>query len=400
MLILVSDLHLTDTPAHSTFNVASFDRAIDALLREPASEAAEDVRLVLLGDVFEILKSSVWLDDDVRPWEPSTARHRATVRNIVDRILATNADFFAVLRSLREKHQKLTVHFVIGNHDLPLNTAMGAGARTAVRRHLGVSGGDAVFPDALDDPDHSLLAQHGHHWDKSNRYAGKSIAIGDAIVIDVLTRLPIVFAGHLGIDADDPLLRFVRETDNVIPQTPYRMAKWLADGIASLPATARAHLDAVLGEIAEDLMARVAGYETESPIAEWWVTALKHLALVFGPMRTALKLPPGASAPPPLARNVAFDLEESHRLHGVDYKYVVYGHTHIPDLRSISTARGLTYYLNCGTWRRQHRVVDTAVGAPERGYATTNAHSLVIVRHEREQNGGHPGYELRQSYHD
>ena len=400
MVILVSDLHLTDTPERSTFDVASFERTIDSLLREPASQAASEIRLVLLGDVLEMLKSTAWLDRDVRPWEAPDARHVATVRAIVDRIVAANSDVFAVLRTLREKHPRLALTYVIGNHDRPLNTAMGTGSRTVVRQQLGIEGGDALFPEAYDDPDHSLLAQHGHHWDKSNRYSGKSIAIGDAVVIDVLTRLPIVFGRYLDVDPEDPLLGFVHEIDNVIPQTPFQMAKWLADNITALPWSARAHLDAALGEIAEDLMERVARYETESAIGTWWVAALKHVALVVGPVKSALKLPRGGSAPPALARNVAFDVEESRRLHGVSYRYVVYGHTHIPDLRSVSTGAGLTYYLNSGTWRRLHRVVDSAIDPASRGYATATAHSLIIVRHEREQNGGQPGYELRQSYHD
>lgn len=399
MLILVSDLHLTDTVAHSTFDAAAFGRTIRSVLREPASKGATDIRVVLLGDIFEILKSQLWLDADVRPWEPPTDRHRATVRAIVERILAANGAFFAELRSLRDEHPKVALTYVIGNHDLPLNTAMGTGSRAVVRQALGLPGGDALFPEAYDDQDHSLLAQHGHHWDDANRYRGASIAIGDAIVIDVLTRLPIVFGKHLGLDPNDALLRFVHEIDNVIPQTPYRMAKWLAGGLVALETSARAHMNAALEEIADDLVQRIAGYETESPIGEWWVTVLKHLAGVFGPMRTALTLPAGASTPPPLARKVAFDLHESHRLDDMDYRYVVYGHTHIPDFRSIATSRGLTYYLNCGTWRRLHRAVDTAVGGAEPGYATTAAHSFIIIRHEREQNGGLPAYELRQSYH-
>jgi hypothetical protein len=115
-------------------------------------------------------------------------------------------------------------------------------------------------------------------------------------------------------------------------------------------------------------------------------------------MRTAFKLPAGVSTPPPLARNVAFDVDQSFLLHGVDYRYVVYGHTHIPDLRSISTSRGMTYYLNCGTWRRLHRTADATVGPAEKPYASMTAHAFVIIRHEREQTGGQPGYELRQSY--
>ncbi|HYI12076.1 MAG TPA: hypothetical protein VEK57_23690 [Thermoanaerobaculia bacterium] len=400
MLVLLSDLHLTDTPERSTFQVTSFERTMLAMLEEPGSRAAEGVRLVLLGDVFEVLKSRVWLDAGTRPWEAPTELHRATVGKIVDRILAANSDFFAALGRIRDAHPRVAVTYVIGNHDWPLNTAMGTGSRVKVRTRLGLAGGDALFPEAHDDPDHELLAQHGHHWDLANRYRGGAIAIGDAIVIDVVMQLPLVFARHLGVDPDDPLLRFVHELDDVIPQTMYSMAEWLAHGLVDLEETAGAHLDAALEEVVEGLTARVAGYRTESPVDAFWVSALKHLALTYGPVRLALTLPAGASAPPSLARHAGVDLEDAHRLHGVDYRYIVYGHTHIPDFRSLSTSRGVAYYLNSGTWRRLHRAVDTTVGPAGRLYATTIAHSFIIVRHPRERSGGLPGYELRQSYHD
>src|SRR5207244_3943285 len=131
-----------------------------------------------------------------------------TVREIVDRIIAVNDDFFTAIKTIRAAHEKVELTYVTGNHDRPLNTAMGTGSRAVIRQRLGLAGGDALFPESYEDSAHSLLALHGHHWDASNRYRGKSIAIGDAIVIDVVTRLPIVFAAQLGIAPDDPALRF------------------------------------------------------------------------------------------------------------------------------------------------------------------------------------------------
>lgn len=400
MLVLVSDLHLTDTAARSTFDAATFGRALAAVFREAAGEGSDEVKLVLLGDVFEILKSTRWLENDVRPWEPPTEQHRETVRQIVDGILAVNGDFFAELQAIRGAHSKVDVTYVIGNHDRPLNTSMGNGSRTAIRERLGLAGDDALFLEAYEDLDYSLLAQHGHHWDKSNRYRGNSIAIGDAIVIDIVARLPIIFGDYLGVAPDDPCLRFVHEIDDVIPQTPYHMAKWLAAGLDNLDSDASTRLNAALGQVAEELVQRVRPYESESPVAQWWVGALKRLALVIGPLRSALKLPSGANSPPPLSRNVAFDLDESYRLHHVDYQYTVYGHTHIPDFRSIATERGLRSYLNCGTWRRLQRAVDANLGSAERPYASMNVHAFVIIRHPGELRSGQPGYELRQSYYD
>jgi hypothetical protein len=225
MLIVVSDLHLTDVAARSTFDALSFGHTLRSVVRVAAAERADEVRLILLGDVFEILKSTLWLERDVRPWERPTDRHRHTVAEIVRRILSVNRDFFSELNAIRGEHANVRLTYVIGNHDRPLNTEMGSGSREVIRRDLGIQGGDGLFPDSYEDAEHSVLAQHGHHWDAANRYRGASIAIGDAIVIDVVARLPIVFAERLGIDPDDPRLRFVHEIDNIIPQTPGALAR-------------------------------------------------------------------------------------------------------------------------------------------------------------------------------
>jgi UDP-2,3-diacylglucosamine pyrophosphatase LpxH len=65
LLIFVSDLHLVDHPRRASFQALPFLRAIDSIVGQ--SDFREDpVTLVLLGDIFEVLKSA-----DRRPRNPS-----------------------------------------------------------------------------------------------------------------------------------------------------------------------------------------------------------------------------------------------------------------------------------------------------------------------------------------
>jgi UDP-2,3-diacylglucosamine pyrophosphatase LpxH len=400
MLLLASDLHLSDTAKRSSFSATAFERAAEEILRSAAEDGTKDIHLVLLGDIFEILKSTVWLDDNVRPWEASTGSHSQTVSRIVDSIFQQNADFFTSLSRLRADYS-LKITYLPGNHDAPLNTEMGEGDRKKLRNLLGESNpDDRKFDVLLEDAEHGVLARHGHHWDPSNRYLYDTSAVGDFVVIDVLTRLPITLAKHLSTSIDDPDLTFAHEIDDVIPQTPYMMAHWLAGGIDRLTRIhgARAMRKA-LAEIAEDLEARMRGRRFETALGSWWVKLLKravpHLAgrvdmLALIRWLTSAKAP----APPQLAEEAKEELRRSK----IAADYVIFGHTHVPEYRTIAMDT-IHRYLNCGTWRRVHRPAD-AWSRKTRPFVTSNVAALAVIRSAAEAAAcKRPRHELRYSFY-
>ena len=81
MIVLVSDLHLTDCRSRSTINTERLLWRLKHIVQKAQESQISDIRLVLLGDTFEILKSKTWLDRSVRPWEPSTAKHQNPAQN-------------------------------------------------------------------------------------------------------------------------------------------------------------------------------------------------------------------------------------------------------------------------------------------------------------------------------
>jgi len=402
MLLFASDLHLTDTAKRSSFSAPAFTRGLEEVLRSATDDGIRDIHLVLLGDIFEILKSHEWLDADVRPWETPTAGHRQTVTKIVHGIFAENADFFDALSKLRGGYP-MKVSYLPGNHDAPLNTAMGDGCRQRLRTLLGETAPDDRFFDlSLDDEEHRVLARHGHHWDPSNRYVHGYCAIGDFIVIDVLTRLPLVLSKNLGIGIEDDELAFAHQLDDVIPQTAHAMARWLAQGIDDLTRLRgrRAMRDA-LADVAEGLEMRMRGRRFETALGSWWVRVLKRLVpYVVGKVDLLTLIRWLASARPPRPPELSEEAKEDLRRAKLSPEYVIFGHTHVPEYRTIVMKESIHRYLNCGTWRRVHRPADSSMRKSRFSFVSTSVGGLAVIRSADEAAATKRSrHELRYSYY-
>src|SRR5262245_10669768 len=102
MLVIISDLHLSDGPAGDVHNPGAFEMFVERLhdLAARASWRADDhyrpierLDVVLLGDVLDIIRSQRWLETGARPWhDPNSAPVVDTVATIVDEILHRNRD--------------------------------------------------------------------------------------------------------------------------------------------------------------------------------------------------------------------------------------------------------------------------------------------------------------------
>src|SRR5688572_5225200 len=82
MLVIISDLHLTDGTSGSTISPGAFallneritDLALGASQRRDGSYRPIDrVDLVLLGDVLDVVRSSRWLHGRARPWDDAAS---------------------------------------------------------------------------------------------------------------------------------------------------------------------------------------------------------------------------------------------------------------------------------------------------------------------------------------
>jgi len=359
MVILVSDLHLLDRIGGTTFNARAFIDRITVLVDEAKRSGVTDITLVLLGDIFEILKSEKWLEANVRPWEICNTTHVDTVDAILQGIIESNGLFFDELQNLQNKNLK--VEYIPGNHDWPLNTDMGAKARVRLQAaHVLSAANGQKFPTQFADPEHRLLAMHGHEWDPANRYGDNTAAIGDAIVIELILQLPILVRQKLklGNVSGTGILEFLDELDNIRPHTLRVIAQWVNGGLAelgsSMPSITK-EVDRTFTELVERILflERSVPFETFAVNTKRLKALSSMLTFAFrkaGFLRTARFLPSGEESVGTFRDRAR---REFQRL-GREYQFIVCGHTHAPLIVPIDTNDGepARLYINTGTWRR------------------------------------------------
>lgn len=404
MIILVSDIHLTDTSDRTTFPSELFFTQ----LKSAISRVREDVTIVLLGDVFEILKSEEWLPLNLRPWQTCEAKHVEAVKKIVNGIVASNENFFAGLREIKERYPFVTLEYIPGNHDRPINTPMGAAARTILQGNLPLQkNGGEEFRRLYVNKSHKLVAKHGHEWDISNRYeefGGKTAAFGDAIVIDLILRLPLAVADKLNItEREHPLLSYLYEIDNLRPHTLRAIAQWLNKGLDNLK---KIHQKApgAIDEVATELVKELRNLALNVPFESFTLNTRKRLATwllvneitMRGFLRVAHRLPWGEGEEGSEIKLALDDFENNY----TDYEYLVSGHTHYPraDPMSDLGARCQGVYINTGTWRRMRPVTQSLKdGSKQLPFACWDEGSMAIIYTPQEQQTlNSPAFELQK----
>lgn len=409
MITLVSDLHLSDTAARSTINVARLLNHLADTFREAREKKVREIRLILLGDIFEVLKSEVWLERGVRPWETATPAHQAAVAEIVGKIIGANASFFdGVNGLLREQEGRLRLQYVTGNHDRPLNKkiSMGARARALLQSALpALASGPDQFTDGLFDEEHMLVAEHGHEFDPANRYEAGLAAVGDAVVIEFVLGLPLAVRRELGADEGDPRLDFLYEMDNVRPHSPSVLVQWIDSNLSRDPGVSSRVNDAIpkaLSAILSNFIAlkksgiRFGSFEGIERRVEWLMQALRRSSEDY--RRLATFFPEDESVP---YHSLALDRLRSLHDFGSERRYFVCGHTHDPMLHPVDlgedSADRVRVYFNTGTWRRVRRV---ASGAPQgvraKAFSCWEEQCVVNIYSPDDQGLGCPSYEFHR----
>jgi UDP-2,3-diacylglucosamine pyrophosphatase LpxH len=176
MLVLVSDLHLTDGSTARNVDPEAFTLMASLIRDTAARRHAREIHLVLLGDILDLVRTDYWLrlriPADQRPWggphDPRTGLNAdsATVerqfRDILDGVLATTPAraLYAAIASLADAGRPLRVTYVIGNHDRVLWNFPGLRAWITTAFPL-----IDTFAAALEAPEYAVLARHGHEWD-------------------------------------------------------------------------------------------------------------------------------------------------------------------------------------------------------------------------------------------
>ena len=231
MLVLLSDVHLTDGSSGETIKPTAFRLFADQQIKLAESvNPLDEIRLVLLGDIFDVIRSTKWLENanTVRPWDPESDQQQEIVEKILRSILDNNRvllDHFDTLKEYAEKRGvPFAITYVIGNHDWLINRY--ESCREMVSTRLGLVGaGGTPFPTEVFDGKYRVLARHGDIYDKFNYMGNRDASsIGDAIVIELLNRYPrevgqrldaLVQQGRVTADEQQKITEQLRELDNI-----------------------------------------------------------------------------------------------------------------------------------------------------------------------------------------
>ena len=268
MLIIVSDIHLSDGTCGKSISASAFHLFADRL-RELAFKASwksngkyqpiKEINILLLGDILDPLHSTLWLEKRpgepgyVRPWTDYHApEFAATLRTITSNILTSNAESVGILKGLsgkaglslppatssgqpdmnskRREPVNVRIHYMLGNHDWYYH--LPGPAFEAIRKEIvqscGLSNPPGPFPHELQESSslqhllngYKVYAQHGDLYDPFNfsKEKGRNAAtIGDAFVVEIINRFPLEVDRRMKGDLPPGFMESLHELMNVRP---------------------------------------------------------------------------------------------------------------------------------------------------------------------------------------
>ncbi len=406
MLVIISDLHLTDGTSGETIRPGAF-RAFRESLRELAFDASwrtdkkyvpvDGIDLVLLGDILDVIRSTRWCGapPQVRPWgDQNDPRFSDMVSRITEEVIRNNQQSLDFLKSLhdpkimslpptsedggvaKEPFSRVPVpvriHYLVGNHDWFFH--LKGPAYDAIRKMIVDAIGlenspNAPFPHEPFESqtiekiyrDHRVFARHGDIFDPSNyEHSRDASSLGDAIVVELLDKFGVVVRERLGVRLPDACDAGLKEIDNVRPLSI--IPTWV-DGLlinTCTPVLAE-EIKGIWNEMVDEFLrldfikARPFGSSLLIKLgfkisSELPISGLGDVAawfnVKFGGGRADSFYP--------------FAMHEKSFIDG-SAKFIVYGHTHhyeIVPLQSVQQGKTVTnrIYINSGTWRPVHEL--------------------------------------------
>jgi UDP-2,3-diacylglucosamine pyrophosphatase LpxH len=399
MLIVVSDLHLTDgtvvrTTSASAF--ALFARKIKDLVYEASWRSdggyrpVEEIHLLLLGDIFDVTRSVRWCIQDserraVKPWDnPEDKAFLGAVRQVTDGIIENNLETGSILRALRDGSLlevpaslnakdmlpvRVSIHYMVGNHDWFYQ--LSSTGYEEVRRRLAEAFGLAndpfgPFPHDTDQlpslkrivEDHRVHARHGDVFDSMNFEGVRTrSSIGDVIVVELLNRFPLEVERQLGQDLPPAFVQGLREMDTV---RPWLLAPTWVEHLLrrtcvkpGLAEEVKFIWDRLVGDFLG--LAFIRARDTNHPLDT--VDRLE-LLLKFSrglSIRTSSRILAATRARFLRQRPNFRDALGEPAYRSGSARYIVYGHSHLQEMIPLPPGYSGTesaIYFNSGTWRR------------------------------------------------
>ena len=410
MLVIISDLHLTDGTSGQTIQENAFrifaervrDMALDASFRQDNTyRPVERIDILLLGDILDVIRSTAWLKDGstVRPWcDPSSNAFIEKVDEISDAILNHNKRSLDYLKNLSQKGLTLPppdttgrqpadeepqcpvavkIHYMVGNHDwfYHLPGAAYDPLRQNVVQAMGLANDFTVgFPHDPEESkklakvlcEHEVLARHGDIYDPFNFEEDRDASsLGDCIVVELLNRFPRKVKDKMECQLPPACLDGLRELDNVRPLIAIPI--WI-DALLQKTGVGKREAKKVKGiwdGLVDDFLKLDFVKDRDSFFNPWDSVDKLQIALKFS---KGISLSTAGDFAAWWNEHIGVS-EESYYTRAVkekDFKnrsarYLVYGHTHDHEIVPLDASfqgdqRFDQIYFNSGTWRRVHRL--------------------------------------------
>jgi UDP-2,3-diacylglucosamine pyrophosphatase LpxH len=394
MLIFISDLHFIDgtagdhnIPIHA-FRIFFGNIAGIAKRLKKKGGKIKEIKLVYLGDIFDLLRTEKWFDypEDERPWGNNEPKIEAHANTIFDAVITESQETFNLLKGNLKEQFNLPFEperlYIPGNHDRLCNKY--ESLRDKVCEWLRISaGGSEPFGHSVEGIEYGVFARHGHEYDDFNFERGISFRhrdymrtpIGDPITTELVTKLAYILKEKidplpLPPEEKEKLIKSFQEIDNVRPFSAI---------LEFLLYQVKKGLD--LKEIIEDSAEQVAKefndlkfvdkwYKHHDKWDDWWDEADK-IQSVLWLFENFKKFPSQVLLAflEKIAKSLDLSGAASDEYSQLDnrIRYVVYGHTHeaaqVP-LRVIENEGGKKehFYLNTGTWRVRHQKAKEGLG--------------------------------------
>lgn len=413
MLVIISDTHLTDGSSGHTVRSGAFrifaqelsDLAYDASKRADGRyEPIKELHLLLLGDILDVIRSTQWLDDPVRPWDdPRSDAFTRKITAITQKILSNNSESLAIVKSFKDGRTitipratpegtpadvgwepeaegrvpvKVHTYYMVGNHDWFFHLPGPAydRLRGEIIQAMGLDNPpEAPFPHdpaefgqspafatlAMAYKQHSVFARHGDIYDPDNFDGDRNrSSIGDAVVVDLIDKFSPAVQAQLGVEVPTEFIEGLREIDNIRPLSD--IAAWI-DGLLRRtcpdPLTAK-EVKQVWNQLASEFF-KIPFVRNHPKINRVkWAQCLTSGFSLNLLSRLAQKLAGlFRSSDCPNYKNA---LQEPAFLNR-SARCIVYGHTHhyvlVPlDVTTAPDGTLNQIYINSGTWRPYHQL--------------------------------------------
>lgn len=404
MLVVISDLHLTDGTSGATISPGAFhllaeriaDLAMAASYRVDGSyRPIEKIDLLLLGDVLDTIRSTQWLEGRTRPWDSTNSPELIEkVFGITTDILRQNETAMSVLRALSQGSVRIPaanrmgrpvgteenipvpvrIHYMVGNHDWFYH--LSGEPFNRLRQHLVEQMGLATSPNAPFPHEpwesevlqqtlrrHKVFARHGDIYDPFNFEGDRDASsLGDAIVVELLNRFGRQIELEMADDLPPSTLVGLREIDNIRPLL--LVPVWI-DGLLERTcpqASTRKEVKKVWDRLVDDFLELdfVQSHDSWRPtdIVDGLNFALKFSRAIS--IGWASKIAKWIFE----KRGASCESYVTHAITEQDFRnrrarHIIYGHTHHAETIPLDASYAEGYvlnqvYFNSGTWRRVH----------------------------------------------